>query len=217
MRTPVYGDVNGFPDRINVGSRSAMGGIQSGDAYPGTPWRRNGEPSRGRLPLLLWCGTLTEGTNRVIVVPTIWEHDGETKQLSRFVDEMNRVVLSAPFLLASAGAYSTMYYLTGGGYALTFVTNVAVLSFYALNVAALIEKSNVFGNAEDRPIGLQVEDGSYQPKSIVLGYEAATAHPAASVEGKPRGIIPMRYTDIGEVGDYEVYLEIEPVRGTCAR
>jgi len=221
LKTTVYGDVNGFPDRIKAGTRSSQGGIQTGDAYPATPWNREGGASADRLPLLLWCGTLKEGGNRVIIVPTIWEYDGETKQLSKFVDEMNRVVLSPEFLYAAATAYSTAYVIasTAGSVSMTYTLasagNFAVLAFAALNLAALIEKANVFGNAEDRPIGLKVEDGSIQPNSLILGYETASAHLGTSVGGKPPGIIPIRYTDRGELGDYEMYVQVEAAT-TCS-
>jgi hypothetical protein len=149
----------------------------------------------------------------VIVVPSLWEHDGETKQLSRFVDEVNKMVLSPAFLVAAAQSYGALYAYSAmtGNFALMNAGSFAVTAYVVLNVAALIEKSNVLGNAEDRPIGLQVEDGSLQPKPFILGYEAAEAHLANPVQGKPKGIIPVRYTDRGELGDYELYLQVEPV------
>jgi hypothetical protein len=58
--------------RIKAGSASALGGLRTGDvhrAQPGTP------PNTISFPLMVWEGTLQEGENALVIVPTIWEVD----------------------------------------------------------------------------------------------------------------------------------------------
>ena len=76
ITSKVHGDVNGFPERKQVGLASGRGGIKSGDSYPfPAPFKRIGEVSRDELPMLLWEGELTQGTSAVLIVPTVWEWD----------------------------------------------------------------------------------------------------------------------------------------------
>lgn len=97
IKTPTYGDTNGFPQRIRAGrgadpgggiagagilSGAANGGgnisgIRTGDSVPiANPWTRPASMlTRDRLPLVLWEGWLTEGVTSVVIVPTVWEED----------------------------------------------------------------------------------------------------------------------------------------------
>jgi hypothetical protein len=83
VQTLVHGDVNSVewldPNsptrRVQAGSASARGGLQTGDVFP-VNW--NATPSttyRDRLPLLLWEGDLYQGKESVMITPTIWESD----------------------------------------------------------------------------------------------------------------------------------------------
>ncbi len=77
-RTSVIGDVTNHAGRIKGGSWSSAGGFRAGDAYPsgGDPSVQRAEPSRDGFPFLIWDGTLTNGQDAVIILPTIWEWDG---------------------------------------------------------------------------------------------------------------------------------------------
>lgn len=67
--TKVFGDINGFPDRIQAGSRSAQGGLKTTD-----PVNLSNTPT---LPLTLWEGKLVQGRDGALIAPMIWEWDGD--------------------------------------------------------------------------------------------------------------------------------------------
>lgn len=76
-RSVLMGDVNERPaseERVLAGSASDQGGIVSGSAYrPGTAARRT--YSHPTLPWVVFDGELAQGTDAVMVIPTIWEWD----------------------------------------------------------------------------------------------------------------------------------------------
>jgi hypothetical protein len=85
LRSDVYGDVSGFPDRVKAGRGFISGGIQRGDAVPnGAPWVRFGEPTPARLPMLLWEGELVQGQRAVVIAPSVWEWDGNAELFGRY-------------------------------------------------------------------------------------------------------------------------------------
>jgi hypothetical protein len=85
-RGVLMGDTNLRPaseERMTAGNLSDVGGI--GDGYTHMP-RRN--PSlRYRSPTLPWVvfeGELTAGSDALMVIPTIWEWDGDARQLDAY-------------------------------------------------------------------------------------------------------------------------------------
>lgn len=85
LRSDVYGDVSGFPDRVKAGRGFMSGGIQRGDAVPNaTPWVRAGAPTPARLPMLLWEGELVQGERAVVIAPSVWEWDGNAELFGRY-------------------------------------------------------------------------------------------------------------------------------------
>ena len=80
VQTPVYGDVNRLPGRIQAGTASALGGIKTGDVVP-TGFSVVPQPgvaaSTDRLPLIVWQGVLEDSGQFVVVHPTIWESDNK--------------------------------------------------------------------------------------------------------------------------------------------
>lgn len=75
-RTKVYGDTQGFPDRIRAGVSGATGGLRSGDYAPSANVLM---PQPGvtaltdQFPLKLWEGDLVETGPAVAVVPIVFE------------------------------------------------------------------------------------------------------------------------------------------------
>jgi hypothetical protein len=81
-RTKVLGDINNFPDRLRAGSASAMGGLRAGDSYPDAGHARfrgygGTEPNSQTFPFKVWEGTLTDGADAAIIMPTMWEQDSD--------------------------------------------------------------------------------------------------------------------------------------------
>ena len=85
LRSDVYGDVSGFPDRVKAGRGFMSGGLQRGDAVPiDAPWVRAGHPTPARLPMLLWEGELVQGERAVVIAPSVWEWDGNAELFGRY-------------------------------------------------------------------------------------------------------------------------------------
>jgi hypothetical protein len=74
VKSKEYGDIgsNGvpFPNRIRAGTASAEGGLNGGSSI-GMP----GTPGAETFPIVLWEGSLTDGGEAFVVVPSIWERD----------------------------------------------------------------------------------------------------------------------------------------------
>lgn len=93
-RSVLMGDTNQRPaseERMTVGGASADGGIRDGDSYmPANASRpRYSHPA---LPWIVYEGALAPGSNAVMIIPTIWEWDGDERQLQ----EYRRLYFSGP-------------------------------------------------------------------------------------------------------------------------
>jgi hypothetical protein len=172
--TRVYGDVNQFPNRVKAGSASKDGGIVSGDCFP--------------IGLEIWRGELREDLG-LMFVPTIWEWDND----DFLYDGALKIAReSAPKLLTG---------ISKGIARLLGETNLAsaIMDGTAAGLPGLADLTEVvFGNADDRPIGVK-KDGSFVPHVIVLTQSVAEAVMRDSFFGQPPGTIAVEYRD--ETGD----------------
>lgn len=78
VRTKVMGDTGGFPDRIQAGTASDKGGIQTGDFVPSaaaTAVQPGVTGTTDRFPLLLWEGELSDNGDLVVISPILFEWD----------------------------------------------------------------------------------------------------------------------------------------------
>lgn len=208
----VMGDIQGqdTPPRIPAGRASSLGGLRSSDQFPETePWRRTAAPSSRRPPMLLWEGTLTQGVNAVIIVPTIWEWDGPTDLLMQYRNGMASVFARyVRTLSADERAFSNFLTpLTGGP---------------GTSRPVGFEPS---GNAADRPIGVNVRAGAFNaasedgqgrewftPQRMLLTYSLAQQAAANTTDGFGPGIFKITYRDAAELaGNYTLYVQVERV------
>ncbi len=87
-QTLVYGDTRNLPPkaREQAGSLSPTGGIGNGDNIPANAtdqrWSTPSDSDKGKFPLILWQGTLTDGSDVLILSPSIWESDDDQSVLS---------------------------------------------------------------------------------------------------------------------------------------
>lgn len=199
IRPPVvFGDTSGFGrERVSAGSRSGSGGLRSGDGYPGSnPATRTGNPLVGGLPSVVWQGELAAGGNYIVVVPSIWEWDGNSQEYNGWarvvpynvvaVRERLRQVLPPAAGMPSSGwpgIHFTRASFSGG-------------------------------LAGDRPIGLRASPQSdfydYFDRAFVLNRDVAEA----SLTRASPGAVSTRFEDdpgqshvLG--GDYTLYLQVE--------
>ena len=84
-RTKVLGDIANFPDRLRAGTGNGpygTGGLRQGDSYPDAGHARSrdqdgAEPNSQTFPFKVWEGTLTDGADAAIILPTMWEQDND--------------------------------------------------------------------------------------------------------------------------------------------
>ena len=219
LRSMVMGDVNGFQpeERIRAGHSSDEGGLRTGDKV-GTTGQRQGEPRSDRIPLLLWEGELYEGMG-VMIVPTIWEWDGEVSNLER----IGRNFLT-PFDVVG-GAFdheaSRPSEHIGSGKQFPVFSRSGELRRYSetevgRNVvgANAVQEQSVVGTRADRPIGMELVGGSYRfdPWVLTLTHGSAGDIARADFDYGP-GIIRLPYIDAPALhGRYQLFLQVEQIR-----
>ena len=209
-QSAVLGDIQGYGARLPAGGASDLGGLRSSDQYPpAEPWRRSATLSNTRPPMLLWQGTLTQGSNALIVVPTIWEWDGPTDLLRQYRAGMASVFARYVRTLSASETNFDRFLapMTGGP------------------GAARVVGFEPTGNAADRPIGVNVRTGSFlsaseeqqglewfTPKRMLLTYDLARQAAANTHDGFGPGIFKVTYTDHPELaGVYTLFVQIERV------
>jgi hypothetical protein len=143
LRTEVMGDVNGYRDRIRLGSANGeggAGGIVSGDRIPDRTLSSAGaKRNASGFPFVLFEGELIPGASFLAITPTIWEWDANAELLERWVvsRELRIAELVRPEMLAlslSSKHYGPM----------------------EVAAPALSVRTNMFGDARDRPIGMEL-------------------------------------------------------------
>lgn len=194
IRTPLYGDIN-HPDwrttRRQAGTWSDLGGLKSGDEQA--------------LGIQVWEGTLESGGDSVLVIPAIWEWDGNQDFLTgvfRF--------LGAPVALAGEGLG-----LAVNARAPSLLDEAQLVYSPVLRSLAgrgeagsdIVTSKSVFGDPKDRPIGMK-DDGAayrYDPQAIQIDYETAV-----QLSGDRGGFrVPMRFVDADELkGDYTLHVKV---------
>ena len=212
LRSRPMGDVNNQPGRIQAGTASSMGGIKSYDNVPSAmPWAMNGTPQSDALPLAVWQGQLVQGQNAVVITPSIWEWDGPQDVVSAYWNWWKDVMHSG-MKTAQQLAFVQSVFGTPARYAL----DLQQTQFRAVTGFA----DDMFGKAEDRPIGLDVSgtgpDGRpiYAPKLklITLTYESAEALLKQNVNGRGYGVLAIPYVDNPKfAGNYTLYLKLEKI------
>jgi hypothetical protein len=91
--TKVLGDINGrvfgetdggtFP-RLRAGTANVTGGLKNGDSYPDAAHARfRGQdgtpPNRETFPFEVWTGELTNSSDAIVILPSLWSRDGKTQ------------------------------------------------------------------------------------------------------------------------------------------
>lgn len=86
LKSQVNGDVWGFSGRVQAGTASGSGGLQGGDHVPGNldPASQTASPNAQNFPLLLFEGPLTDGSEAVVIRPTLWEFDGDGQHYQKW-------------------------------------------------------------------------------------------------------------------------------------
>lgn len=209
-RSKTMGDRNGYAYRVKAGSRSPMGGIQTGDEIPNkNPWRRHGRPRADRPPMVVWEGELVEGKTAVAIIPTIWEWDGGSDAFSEWTGWARDTART----LKDADVIDKLFGEKTGGK----VRVVFEASELALGIALSLQRGpdgGILGKAQDRPIGMVRKGNRYvfSPKVLALNYHTA-AEVLKTNFGLGRGVIEINYKDDPKLrGDYSLYLQVQRIQ-----
>jgi hypothetical protein len=203
-QTATMGDTNGFPARVQAGSRSDKGGLKTEDAFPSsTPWEIN-TPAHDTYPrMVLFRGNLVDGETGVAITPTIWEWDGNKDILQVWGDTMSE---NGPKI-----AKALVPFITGT----PDVNNIYGNAFEMGIPAAWDLIGDVFGRAQDRPIGgdprnvdPNTKKMEFNAQTLVLTYDIANLAQQHDF-GKGVGVLAMRYDDpASQTGSYTLYFRV---------
>jgi hypothetical protein len=146
VKSPVHGDINGFPpgSRVRAGSASELGGITDGDQV--SPFL--GQPSpgaQGYPQMVVWQGTLTSDREVVVIHPVLWEADRGPNNTEAFnawqqFFEQNPTREWSLSSVEHPDPQAASWFQEGGTVRLS---------------GGLEPMAYLDGNTEDRPIGMQ--------------------------------------------------------------
>lgn len=219
-KTLIHGEAKPGDGRVKAGTASASGGLKTGDMFPqvADPSQRYGAAlSSSSFPFLVWQGSLTEGQDAVIILPTMWESDGNT---AGFSDWFQNGVTSAPRIWADVAVQQA---ITAPKLALVSLTGNIVTTAGPTSGGAAIAMfltggaSLLFTGSWDRPIGLQ-RSGPVPVlprRAIVLTREMIESAFATSAGGgTPPGRLDIQLVDAPGPdlqGSYVLYIQVERI------
>jgi hypothetical protein len=214
VKSKEYGDIGTgqWPLRIRAGTALPSGGIIGGNAVPigFVPSSPSGDPGVETFPFTLWDGSLTDGGEAVVLIPSLWERDIDDVAYKNYTANWlnNRAPLlesdymknqySSTALMATVGP-SDAGTLAQAAAGTTFTQPIyGVYAWPALSLTAPV----------DRPIGLGTIFGTlaYQERIIVLTREKL----ANLAVGQTTDLqIPLIEAGVGTDGIYTVYIRIQ--------
>jgi hypothetical protein len=160
-----YGDINALrknADRVRAGHATTNGGgLRGQDLAPDgfSPGNSRGTPDPRKFPLLVWEGILHEGTDAVLVVPSVWERDIARPRLDAYMDGWRNGSKTETLRLADLQTR-----LPGIAVSQTTVNPAAPTAYSVAELGAQVL---------DRPLGLTVQPlvVEYHDRFIVLTRE----------------------------------------------
>jgi hypothetical protein len=192
----VHGDTHGFPYRIHAGTASIDGGLQQGDVVPQgfNPGERPaGTPDNRRFPFLIWQDALTDYSDVVIIRPTLWEFNGDTRARNLWAQ---RAVPSDP---------STVFN--------RYSHDVDLPGLQLKHYGDVMLRGDSLQSGMDRPIGMlgdPVDPAALIDYAIILTREKVEEQLA----GKPWTILSLHLVDDPGFGggDYLMFILVERVQ-----
>jgi hypothetical protein len=202
-----FRDPDGLPILpLNLGSRR---GFKAGDDFPTpSPWKLAPEELDVNVPDLppvtLFQGRLVQGSNAIVIIPSIWEMDGAQQLRTTYND---RLSFLSSGLGRSVGDIVRGPQATNGNAALR---DGATLGLGTMADSIFIGTGFLgLGDPKDRPVGMVKRGNQYVfvPKVLVLTFDVAEA--IARTNGLAPGIIKVPYDDDSDQqGQYELYLQV---------
>lgn len=204
---PVFGDTNNHPTYRRAGSASDRGGLRTGDPFPvARPWEGRIPPGPGYgFPSILFEGELRPLQNAAVIIPSLWESDGNQELFRPYLDSIARAqpsirdyvaeIVSSPRMISNA-----FRSIPGSPFGLS---------------SAVTLDERIF-DMRDRPIGMErfvsaPDRFTFQPQFLVLTYEGAR-DALTRDDGFGLGVIEVRYDEARELeGSYSLYFKVERV------
>jgi hypothetical protein len=177
----------------------------TGNGHPTTtPWVVSTPIISGNPPNILFEGSLTQRTNAVLIVPTIWEWDGNRQLQDDYAGKMSGA------RAAVAGAVRAMI---NGTRPLPPGSVVMKGSELGVGVTATLGRGFLgLGEPKNRPIGMTELGGGFgfTPQAMVLTFDVAR-EVARRDAGRGRGVVEVRYIEGDGLlqGDYSLFLKVE--------
>jgi LCCL domain len=194
IKTRTYGDATDrirFPDRVQAGTAGPVGGIWGGNGGNADQVPREYDPAGSlvpaplldQFPLYVWEGTLTEGTDALLIVPSIWEWDGNPIPYNAYADNWLNgpaadVLQSSPVQIQFQNPNVTSA-LPPANPGLVPANKTEEVFANALN-AGFGMMTALLGVSVDRPIGLgpySTNATQYQDRLVVVTHEKMVAVP----------------------------------------
>lgn len=229
VRTKVMGDTNGFSGRIQAGTASDAGGIQTGDFVPSsaaTVPQPGVATTTDRFPLLVWEGELSDSSDLLVIAPVLfaWNKADESPWNSwsgwwsspngaaQLRDSARQGVKPDKLGLTLSGEWQRDKW--AGGY-----IDPLAGSFDFLDPDRKRRYGPGFDLKADRPIGLEDQHGGgmlnapdlvWAPRGLVLtrtNLEAKLGSQNAVVY--QWGFIDDSLSNAALEGDYRIYIQIE--------
>jgi hypothetical protein len=158
----------------------------------------------GNPPNILFEGSLTQRTNAVLIVPAIFEWDGDRQLQDDYAGKMSA---ARPAVTSAVRAMiNGMRPLTPGS---------AVMPGAAIGIGTTATLGRGFlglGEPKNRPIGMtESGDGfGFTPQAMVLTFDVAR-EVARRDAGRGRGVVEVRYKEGDGLlqGDYSLFLKVE--------
>jgi len=202
-RTPTFGDVQNFPNRIRAGSASPTGGIVANDQYPpATQYISQLQPaSLSNLPYLLWEGNLSELQGLVIISPAIWESDEDDRLLPYFMTFQIGAAPGVPY------RSTFQNYVPGNVDGVMDTWNPQLSCPALLGTGPASTFVPPINNWRDQPIDLS-QDKGYCPTYVAINYKVANSMTTVN----PAMVSEILFTNFTNNWQYKLFVRIEKVR-----
>jgi len=200
-QTNIMGDRNGYSARTQAGSASNLGGIRGGDKVPNVPdvGSLKAEPVAAGLPLLLWQGELRDGVDVLVIMPEVWEWDGNQYDFNRWRNQA--IPPSDPSIQNLVAAKQFGPFQSLGGHYEFSLTPAGIAGSYDRPVKYSRRNSEIFWPINGFVLTRESVEAALSSSAV------GTGRPPGTIELERRGDLlwPSNNAD----GDYWLYLRVE--------
>ncbi|MFN0180019.1 MAG: hypothetical protein ACKVZ0_14560 [Gemmatimonadales bacterium] len=207
LRTPTFGDVQNYPNRVRAGSMSPTGGVRANDGYPAAVQlvSQLAPATTTNLPFVLWEGDLTEVDGAVLLSPAIWEADEDDRLFPQLMT----------FLLGAVGngQYPSILksFLPSSGLSRTVLDTWRPTTGNDCLLPHRFQPAGPFG---DQPVDLS-PNYSYCPTYVAINWQVANSFTSVN----PAMVVDIPYhvsVPAGAGGPYRLYIRVEKVTAPTA-